>query len=145
MISQTTAIGSTTLFPQTKVRNPGIISRLYQTKKAENINTNKQSLETSTRGKERAEQRHQMKEEGPLGKAGEVVVDDDDDEDKEEKEKKEKKAQKKEKGEKNKDKDRDHDDSDDDSDDDDKEESTSGEESKTKKRRWWEFYKKSGE
>ena len=40
-------------------------------------NTNKQSLETSKRGKERAEQRHQMKEGG-----NDSTVDDDDEQEK---------------------------------------------------------------
>ena len=41
-------------------------------------NTNKQSLETSKRGKERAEQRHQMKEEKKIGNEGDDSVDDED-------------------------------------------------------------------
>jgi hypothetical protein len=67
-----------------------------QGKNKEADNTNKQSLETSTRGQERAEQRHQMKEEGEFGKKS----DDSDGDDGEDKEKKGKKKDKKEKDEK---------------------------------------------
>ena len=131
--------------------------------------TNKQSLETSIRGKERAEQRHQVKEEGALGKAADVSASDGDDEEKE------KKGKEGEKKEKNKDKSKESDDSavnaDDDDDDDDekekrekqgkekdkgikskdsddsdaKEDASSVEEPKSRKGKWWEFYKKSDE
>jgi preprotein translocase subunit SecF len=107
-------------------------------------NTNKQSLETSTRNKERAEQRHQIKEGGEFGKEGSASVGngredeekkgkkdkkdiDDNDSDDEEKGKKEKKK----KGKENND------------DTENKEGSSSDEEpQKETKRRWWEFNKK---
>jgi len=50
-------------------------------------NSNKQSYESSTRGGERVEQRHQVKEEKEYGREGEKSADDDDD-DSEVKEKK---------------------------------------------------------
>ncbi len=98
-------------------------------------NTNKQSLETSTRSKERAELRQQIKEEKGLGKEGEDSAENaDGDEEKEKKEKKEK-------SEKSKDDNGSSDDSDDNSDD--KEDNLSDEEPKPTKGRWWEFFKKS--
>lgn len=104
-------------------------------------NTNKQSLETSTRSKERAELRQQIKEEKGLGKEGDDSAEkDDEDEEKEEKEEKEKK-EKKEKSEKSKDDNDSSDDSDDNSDD--KEDNLSDEEPKPTKGKWWEFFKKS--
>jgi len=130
-----------------------------QGKNKDSANTNKQSLETSTRGKERAEQRHEVKGNGESGKEGDESIGDDDDEEKKWKKKqkveknrdgndydddgKEKRNKKQEKkGGKSK---NDNDDKGDDSDD--NKGSSSDEESpkETKSRRWWEFNKKSGE
>ena len=53
-------------------------------KESANVNSNKQSLETSTRGKERAEQRHQVKEKMEVGKTDDDSENGDDDEDNDE-------------------------------------------------------------
>ena len=140
---------------------PKAADNLLKDENMSSEHTNKQSLETSTRGKDRAEQRHQMKEEGELGKEDQEE-DESDDGDGEKKgkkgkkgKKKDKKAKKKEKGDKNKgDDDSDDDDngeikgSDDDNaaaDSEDKKGVSSDEESKAKKGKWWEFFKKSEE
>lgn len=84
-------------------------------------NSNKQSIETSTRGKERAEKRHQLKEERNLGIEG-----GEDKKDKKEGNNKEK---------------RNHN-SDDIDDDNNEKKATSGEEQKSPKGKWWEIFKK---
>jgi len=100
--------------------------------------TNKQSLETSTRGKERVGQRHQMKEERELGKNDDVDNDD-------KAIKKEQKEKKEAKDDKNK--------KDDDSGDDGEKREVSddmktsspddGSQEENRSRRWWDFFKKS--
>jgi len=116
-------------------------------------NTNKQSLETSTRNKERAEQRHQIKEGGEFGKEGSASVGNgrEDDEKKGKKDKKKGKDKKdiddnnsddEEKGKKEKKK-KGKENNDDNDDTENKEGSSSDEEpQKETKRRWWEFNKK---
>lgn len=69
--------------------------------KEDSVNANKQSLETSTHGLERAEQRHQMEKEGVLDKQDEDTNNLDDG--KKKGKKKTKKDQKAEKGVKDKD------------------------------------------